>query len=86
MSPNTGVASSDIQLWMIAQERVRQLQGISECLLGKGVVCANPENLNIKRLELLIVDLPGRQVLRSRRTEIVYVKLKENVLSSPELA
>ncbi len=86
MSLNAGVIPDDLQLRMIAQKRVRQLQGIGECLRGKGVVCADPEYLDVQLLELLIVDLPGRQVLRSRGTEIVNVKLKEYVLLSPELA
>ena len=71
---------------MIAQKRIRQLERIGECLLGEGVVCANPKNLDVQLLELFIVDLPGRQVLRSRGTEISYVKLEENVLPPPELA
>jgi hypothetical protein len=86
MRLNSGVIPDDVQLRMIAQERVRQLQGIGECLLGKWVVCANPKNLDVQLLELLIVDLPGRQVLRSRGTEIVDVKLEENILLPSELA
>jgi hypothetical protein len=86
MSLNAGVVSDDLQLRMIAKERVRQLQGIGKRLLGKWVVCADPENLDVQLLEFLIIDLPGRQVLRSRRTEIVDIKLKENVLPPPELA
>ncbi len=86
MSLNPGVIPDDLQLRMIAQKRVRQLQGIGECLLGEGVVGADPENLDVQLIELLIVDLPGRQVLRSRRAEIGDVKLKEDVLPPPELA
>ncbi len=71
---------------MIAQERVRQLQRIGERFLGERVVCADPENLDVQLLEPLIVDLSGRQVLRSRRVEIGDVKLKEDVLPPPELA
>ena len=71
---------------MIAQKRVRQLQGIGERLLGEGVVRADPENLDIQLLELLIVDLPGRQVFRSRGTEIGDVELEEDMLLPPELA
>ncbi len=76
MSLNPGVIPDDLQLRMIAEKRVRQLQRIGECLLGEGVVRADPKNLNVQLLELLIVDLPGRQVFRSRRAEIVDVKLK----------
>ncbi len=76
MSLNTGVIPDDLQLRMIAQKRVRELQRIGERLLGKGVVCADTKNLDVQLLELLIVDLPGRQVLRSRRAEIADVKLK----------
>ena len=86
MSLNTGVIPDDFQLRMIAQERVRELERIGERLLGEGVVCADPEYLDIQLLELLIVDLPSRQVLCSRRAEIVDIKLEENVLLSPELA
>ncbi len=86
MSLNAGVIPNDLQLRMIAQKRVRQLQGIGECLLGEGVVCADPEDLDVQLLELLIVYLPGRQVFRSRPTEIVDVKLKEYILLSPEPA
>ncbi len=86
MSLNARVIPDDLQLRMIAKERVRQLQRIGERLLGEGVVRADSENLDVQLLELLIVDLPGRQVLRSRGTEIVDVKLDENVLRPPELA
>ena len=86
MSLNAGVIPDDLQLRMIAQERVRQLQRIGESLLGEGVVRADPENLDIQLLELLIVDLPGRQVLGSGRTEIGDVELDEDVLLPPELA
>ncbi len=71
---------------MIAQKRVRKLERIGECLLGEWVVCTDSENLDVQLLELLIVDLPGRQVLRSRGTEIVDVKLEENVFLPPEPA
>ena len=76
MSLNAGVIPDDLQLRMVAQKRVRELQRIGECLLGEGVVCADPEYLDVQLLELPIVDLPGRQVLRSRTTEITDVKLK----------
>ncbi len=76
MSLNTGVIPNDFQLRMIAQERVRELERIGECLLGESVICADPEYLDVQLLELPIVDLPGRQVLRSRTTEITDVKLK----------
>ncbi len=85
MSLNTGVIPDDLQLRMIAQERVRELERIGECLLGEGVVCADPENLDVQLLELPIVDLPGRQVLRSRRAEIGDVELEEDMLLPPEL-
>ena len=75
-----------LEVWIIAQKWVRQLHRVGERLLGEGVVCADPEYLDVQLLELLIVDLPGRQVLRSRRAEIVGVKLEENVLPPPELA
>ncbi len=83
---SAGVIPDDLHLRMIAQKRVRKLERIGKCLLGEGVVCADPEDLNVQLLEFPIVDLPGRQVLRSRRTKIVDVKLKENVLLSPKLA
>ncbi len=86
MSLNAGVVPDDLQLRMIAQERVRQFQRIGKCLLREGVVCADPEDLDVQLLELPIVDLPGRQVFRSRGTEIRDVKLKENVLLTPKLA
>ena len=76
MSLNTGVIPDNLQLRMIAQEWEREFQRIRERLLRERVVCADPENLDVQLLELLIVDLPGRQVLRSRRAEITDVKSK----------
>ncbi len=76
MSLNAGVIPDDLQLRMITQERERQLQRIGECLLGEWVVCADPKDLDVQLLELFVVDLPGRQVLRSRRAEITDVKSK----------
>ncbi len=72
---NAGVIPDDLQLRMIAQERVRQLQRIGESFLGEGVVRADSENLDVQLLELLIVDLPGRQVLGSGRAKVVDVEL-----------
>ncbi len=85
MSLNTGVIPDDLQLRMIAQERVRELQRIGECLLRESVVRADPENLDVQLLELFVVDLPGRQVLRSRRAEIGDVELEEDMLLPPKL-
>ncbi len=76
MSLSAGVIPDDSQLRMIAQEWVRQLQRVGKSFLGEGVVCADPEYLDIQLFEFSVVDLPGRQVFRSRRAEIGDIKLK----------
>ena len=52
------------------EQWVRQLDRVRKHLLREGITVANPENLDVQRLELAVVSLPGRQILRSDRQEI----------------
>ena len=71
---------------MVAEERIRQLERIRKGLLRELVVGVDPENLDVLVLKLLVVDLPGREVLRSRCAKNGNEKLKEDQLLPPELA
>jgi hypothetical protein len=53
-------------------------------LLGKGVLDADAENLDVQGLELAVVGLPGRKVRRSDR-EITTIEFNEHQLLPPEL-
>ena len=50
------------------------------------MVGADPQNLDIERLELAVVRLPGRQVRNSSRGEINTIELEEDMLLPLELA
>ncbi len=54
------VIPNDLQVWMVAEERERDLERIGKRLLRKGVVGADSKNLDTQILEFLEVDLPGR--------------------------
>jgi hypothetical protein len=41
------VTPNDLQVWIVAEERIRQLERIGKRLLRKGVVGADCENLDI---------------------------------------
>ena len=43
----------------LAQQGVGELERVGERLLGKSVVLADPEDLDVQRLELAVVRLPG---------------------------
>jgi hypothetical protein len=85
-NPQQAIAPDDFEVGKVTKQRVGQLEGIRKRLLREGVVGADPENLDIQLLELLVIDLPGRQIRRSRRAEIVHVEFEEDVLLPPELA
>jgi hypothetical protein len=61
----------------VAQQGVGELERVSERLLGKGVVLADPEDLDVQRLELAVVRLPGRQIRRSDGREVYRIELEE---------
>ena len=64
------VAADDLPLWKVAEQGVRQLQGVGERLLRERVVGADAENLDTQGFESLVVGLPGRKVRDSRRNKI----------------
>ena len=78
------VRLDDLQVH-IAEQRVRQRQRVRERLLGKRVVVADPEELNMQGLELAVVGLPGREVRHSDRRKILGIELEEHQLLPPEL-
>jgi hypothetical protein len=61
------VPPNHLQVWMVTEERVRQLQRIRKGLLDEGMVGTDPENLDIESLKRFVIGLPGREVGRSRR-------------------
>jgi hypothetical protein len=69
------VLPGHLHLREVAEERVRQLERRGKGLLRKGMVRADPEKLDMQRLELGVIGLPGREVRRSRRREIDPVEL-----------
>ena len=54
------VTPNNPQVWMVAEERERELERIGKRLLRKGVVGADSKNLDTQILEFLEVGLPGR--------------------------
>ena len=54
------ITPDDFPFDEIAQQRIGQLQGFGECLLGERVVGADGENLNTQGFKPLVVGLPGR--------------------------
>src|SRR6266852_2961669 len=82
--PKDAVIPDNLEVRKVAEERVRELKRLRKCLLCEGVVSADPENLDVQVPERAMVDLPGRQVLASRRG-FAAVEFNENRLSPPEL-
>ena len=54
------ITPDDFPFDEIAQQRIGQLQGFGECLLGERVVGADGENLNTQGFKPFVVGLPGR--------------------------
>jgi hypothetical protein len=80
------ISPTDLQVRMVAEERVRELERICKRLLRKGIVRTDPEHLDVQILEFAVVGLPGRHVLRSRYPEIADVELDKHQLLTAELA
>ena len=70
----------------VAEQRERQLERIRERLLSEGVVGADPKDLDTQFVELAVVGLPGREVVRSDRGKLAAVELDENELLPLKLA
>src|SRR5215471_15630521 len=70
----------------IAEQGVRQVERVGEGFLGKGIVGTDSEHLDVQVLELAVVSLPGRQVRRSRGSEISAIELDEHELLPLELS
>ena len=49
-----------LEMRKVAQKWVRELEGVSEDLLGEWVVGADAKNLYVQSLEFFVVDLPGQ--------------------------
>ncbi len=80
------VASDDLAVRKVAQERERQLQRFGERLLREGQVRAHAEILDPEGFEPFEVGLPGQQVRRSCRNEVRAVELKEDELFAAKVA
>src|SRR4029077_15238359 len=79
------VAARDLRFGKVAEQRVRQLQRFGERLLRERQVGTDAEVLNPEIYETLEVGLPGRQVRRSRGSEVRPVELEENPLLTPKV-
>src|SRR6185369_9551205 len=79
------VAARDLRFGKVAEQRVRQLQRFGERLLRERQVGTDAEVLNPQIYETLEVGLPGRQVRRSRGSEVRPVELEENPLLTPKV-
>jgi len=62
------VRPNNLQVRIVAQQRVRQLKRIGKRLLRKDIAGTEPKNLDVQLLELAVVSLPGQHVRRSRGT------------------
>lgn len=80
------VVPDRLQFREIAQQRVRQFEGVGKGLLRKEATGADAQDLDVEGLEFREVGLPGREIGRSRRPEVVDVELQEDELPAPELA
>ena len=72
------VAPNHLEVRIIAEERVRQLQGVGKRLLRKQAIRADAQHLDIQVLERLIVGPTGRDILRSGHAKVVDVELDEH--------
>src|SRR5215831_16501145 len=70
---------------MVTEEWERAFQRQGKRRLGKGLVGANRQHLNVQLLQFLIVGSTGRQVFDSRRAECPYVELNEEVFFAQKL-
>lgn len=80
------VVPDRLQFREITQQRVRQFEGVGKGLLRKQATGADAQDLDAEGLELDEVGLPGREIGRSRRAEVVDVELQKDELPAPELA
>jgi hypothetical protein len=80
------VRPTDLQVWMVAEQWVRQLERIGKRLLREGTGRTNPQHLHLQVLERLVIGPPGRHIRRSRHPEIVNVEFQKHQLLPPELA
>src|SRR5215471_9694231 len=70
---------------MVTEEWKRAFQREGKRRLGKGLVGANSQHLDVQLLQFLIVGSPGRQVFDSRRAEGAHVELNEEVFFAQKL-
>jgi hypothetical protein len=55
----TAVTLNHIQVGKVAQQRIRQLERIGECLLRERIIGADSENLYVQAFKLAVIGLPG---------------------------
>ena len=70
---------------MVTEEGKRAVQREGKRHLGKGLIGANSQHLDVQRLQCVIVGSPGRQVLDSRGAERPHVELNEEVFFAQKL-
>jgi hypothetical protein len=56
---DAAVAPDRPQVRKVAQERIRELEGVRECLLRERDVGADAEDLDVQGVEGAVVSLPG---------------------------
>jgi hypothetical protein len=64
---HNAVTPNHSQVRIVAEKRIRQPERLCKRLLREDVVNTDAKILDVQFLELVVVDLPGRQILRSRR-------------------
>src|SRR5437899_3119022 len=80
------VGSDDLPVGKVAEQRIGQLEGFRERLLGEGRVGTDREDLDTKGFEALVVGLPGRQVRGSGGRKVIAVELQKHEALSLEFA
>jgi hypothetical protein len=80
------VAPNHLEVRIIAEERVRQVQGVGKRLLREQAIRTDTKHLDIQVLELLVVGPTSRDIRRSGHAKVIDVELEEHQCFAPELA
>src|SRR5262245_828468 len=70
---------------MVAEEWKRAFRREGKRRLGKGLVCANSQHLDVQLLQFVIVGSPSRQIFDSCRAERPHVELNKEVFFAQKL-
>ena len=81
---DAGIALDRVDAGEVAQQRGGQLLRVGKWFLRERIVGADAQDLDVYRLELFVVGLPGRQIRGPDRIEVGAVELQEDDLLPTE--